>query len=222
MLERLRLTGDEVVLDAGCGTGRVTELLLQRLPRGRVVALDASKRMLEEASRNLAGYGRRVEFVEADLGQPLSLSESVDAIFSTATLHWVPDHDRLFQNLASVVRPGGQLVAQYGGAGNLDSVGALLAPRGLGWPAWAFESAQSAAASLAGAGFVEAETWLNPEATKFASREELSAFLSTVVLRTYLDATPEPVRAPLLDEVLDGLGTLELDYVRLNVVARRG
>src|SRR5215210_3956448 len=93
VLDRLPLRGDERVLDAGCGSGRVTELLAERLPRGHVVALEASTEMLEEASRRLGRFGDRVTLVQADLARPLPLDEPVDAILSTATFHWVLDHD---------------------------------------------------------------------------------------------------------------------------------
>ena len=117
VLERLPLEGDETVLDAGCGTGRVTELLLANLPRGRVIALDFSAAMLAEAGRRLATSGDRVSFVQADLAQPLPIDGPVDAVLSTATFHWVMDHDALFANLAAVMRPNGWLVAQCGGFG---------------------------------------------------------------------------------------------------------
>jgi trans-aconitate 2-methyltransferase len=133
VLERLPLTGDETVLDAGCGSGRVTELLAEALPRGRVIALDGSPAMLGEARVRLARFGEQVEYVLADLRRPLPLSAPVDAILSTATFHWVPDHAALFANLAAVLRPGGRLVGQCGGAGNIASIGAILATVGDGW-----------------------------------------------------------------------------------------
>jgi trans-aconitate 2-methyltransferase len=213
VVERLQLDGNEVVLDAGCGTGRVTAMLLERLPRGRVIALDASKQMLEQASQNLAGQGRRVEFVEADLGQPLPLQEKVDAVFSTATFHWV---------LAAVLRPGAQLVAQCGGKGNIDAVGRVIEARGRNWAAWVFRDPEATAVSLQAAGFVDIDTWLNPEPTFFASHEEIAEFMRTVILAPYLDATPEGDRQAFLDGVVDDLGSLEIDYVRLNITARRG
>ncbi len=129
----MTLAGDERVLDAGCGSGRVTERLLERLPHGRAVALDASPAMIAEARRRLARFGDRVEYLVADLGRPLPIAEPVDAVVSTATFHWVPDHDALFRNLAAVLRPGGELVAQFGGAGNVASVMAVLAGIGDGW-----------------------------------------------------------------------------------------
>jgi len=119
VLDRLPLRGDERVLDAGCGSGRVTELLAERLPRGSVVTLDGSPAMIEGARSRLARFGTRIEFLVADLERPIPLAEPVDAILSTATFHWVPDHDALFRNLAAVLRPAGRLVAQCGGAGNI-------------------------------------------------------------------------------------------------------
>src|ERR1043166_4388375 len=108
VLDRLPLRGDEAVLDAGCGSGRVTELLLDRLPRGRVVALDGSPSMLDQARRRLGRFGDRVTYVEANLGQPFELpGGEVEAILSTATFHWIADHDALFRNLAAVLRSGG-------------------------------------------------------------------------------------------------------------------
>src|SRR5512132_2397634 len=126
VVDRLELVGDETVLDAGCGSGRVTALVAERLPRGRVIALDGSTSMLETARGRLAPFGQRIRFVLADLMAPLPIDEPVDAVLSTATFHWVPVHDALFAHLGAVLLPGGRLVAQCGGAGNLDSVVRVL------------------------------------------------------------------------------------------------
>jgi trans-aconitate 2-methyltransferase len=224
VLERLPLRGDETVLDAGCGSGRVTEMLLERLPRGRVIALDASAAMIAEARRRLAPFGERVAFVEADLGRPFQLPDGVlaDAILSTATFHWVPDHDALFRNLAAVVRPGGRLVAQFGGAGNIARVKAIVGSIGDGWlgPAH-YETAEATAVRLAAAGFVEVEAWLQPEPTRFEPGEPFETFLRTVILGPQVDRLPEARRADYVHEVATRLGEPVVDYVRLNVDARR-
>ena len=167
VLDRLPLAGDERVLDAGCGSGRVTELLAGRLPRGRVVALDGSPAMVEAARQRLARFGDRIEYVVADLGQPLPI-EPVDAILSTATFHWVPDHDALFRNLAAVLRPGGRLVAQCGGVGNIASIQRVLATIGDGWLGDVyFATPLDTVRRLEAAGFVDPEVWLTDEPTRF-------------------------------------------------------
>ncbi len=221
VLERLALAGDETVLDAGCGTGRVTEHLLRRLPRGRVVALDASEAMLAEAARRLAPWGDRVEYVHAHLGRPLPLTVAVDAVFSTATFHWVLDHDALFANLAAVLRPGGSLVAQCGGPGNVATVLAAAAELGRRTDTVHFATAAETARRLEAAGFGDVWVWLHAERTPFASGEELETFLAAVVLRTHTDGMPEDQRGAFVHEVAARLPRPEIDYVRLNILARR-
>src|SRR5215211_9291968 len=118
VLDRLVLAGDETVLDAGCGTGNVTRVLLERLPRGRVIAVDAAPSMVREARELLPAA---VDVRQADLLE-LRLDEPVDAVLSTATFHWIGDHERLFANLHALLKPGGRLVAQCGGHGNVAEV----------------------------------------------------------------------------------------------------
>jgi trans-aconitate 2-methyltransferase len=219
---RLPLRGDETVLDAGCGSGRVTELLLERLPNGRVVALDGSPSMIDQARVRLARFGDRVEYVVADLGDPLPLSGPLDAILSTATFHWVPDHDALFRNLAAVLRPGGRLMAQCGGAGNIASVRRVLAATGDGWlGASHFETPEATTERLAAAGFEDVECWLAEEPTDFAPGEPLETYLRTVILGAHLERLPEGERDAFVRLVAERLPAPRIDYVRLNILARR-
>jgi trans-aconitate 2-methyltransferase len=126
VLGRLELQGCETVLDAGSGSGRVTEALLDRLPHGRVVAVDTSLSMQSQARMRLSNRLAQLRFVQCDLLklEPAMLGDDmpVDAVFSTATFHWITDHDTLFRKLASVMRPGAQLVAQCGAEGNISQL----------------------------------------------------------------------------------------------------
>lgn len=218
VLERLPLRGDERVLDAGCGTGQVTSALRDRLPHGELIALDASASMLERARDRLGDD--RVTYVLHDLLEPIPI-EPVDAILSTATFHWVPDHDRLFANLANALRPRGPLAAQCGGAGNIATVTAALHDLGrdIVWDK-VFPTAEETTRRLERAGFVEIACELVPAPARIPL-EDLEAYLATVCMGGVLDATPEEDRAPLVSEVAGRMAEPVIDYVRLNISALR-
>ncbi|HXQ75523.1 MAG TPA: methyltransferase domain-containing protein [Acidimicrobiales bacterium] len=225
VLARLVPEPGATVLDAGCGTGRVTEMLLERVADGRVVALDAAPSMLAEARRRLDRFGDRVTFVHADLLDlaPAILGDGapVDAVLSTATFHWVLDHDRLFANLAGVLRPGGQLVAQCGAAGNITGLMAAVRATGFERPgAWLYATPQDTRRRLEDAGFTDIEVWTHSEPTRI-DPAELETYLETVCLRTLVAPMAEGERQVFLATVARELGEPVIDYVRLNIVARR-
>ena len=236
VVERVPLRGDEDVLDAGCGTGRVTRLLAERVPDGTVLGVDGSHRMVEEASAQLADLAPRVRFAQADLTS-LVLDDPVDVIVSTATFHWILDHDALFRRLFDALRPGGLLVAQCGGDGNIartlaaaDAVAARepYAAHLAGMPqSWYFAGPEATEASLTRAGFVDVHAGLEDADTPFDDVDAATEFLSTVVLRHHLELLPEALRTPYARDVAelraadDPAGRTVLDYVRLNLEARR-
>ncbi len=224
-LDRLELTGEEVIVDAGCGSGRVTELLLERVPRGRVYAVDVAPSMVAHTRERLDG---QVTALCQDLTE-LSLPEPVDVVFSNATFHWIPDHPKLFAALHRALGDGGRLQAQCGGKGNIDAFRALaedvatqerFAEHFAGWQGpWNYADAPETAHRLTGAGFTDVQCWLEP---KEVVLEQPRPFVQTVCLVRHLDALPEDLREPFIDEVLRRAGTpLVLHYVRLNMVARR-
>ena len=220
VLDHLELTGDERVLDAGCGTGRVTARLLDRLPRGRVIGLDGSRSMIDRARERFAGEPR-VELIVADLTEPLPIDPPVDAILSTATFHWIGDHDALFRHLAAVLRAGGQLVAQCGGAGNAASLDAAIADLGYRFGGTkTFATAEETKARLERAGFAGVRTWLHDEPTPIPA-EDFEASLDTVCLGGLTEQMSDDRRARFVREVAARMPAPRIDYVRLNIVARR-
>ncbi|WP_031513923.1 class I SAM-dependent methyltransferase [Streptomyces sp. NRRL F-5123] len=222
-LGRLELRGDERVLDAGCGTGRDTAGLLDRLPQGQVVALDGSVRMLEQLRERLEGRLDRVEVVHADLTKPLPFDGEVDAVFSVAAFHWIEDHAALFASLAGRMRPGARLVTECGGRGNIAAVNAAVADvTGGTRDAWEFAGVEDTRQRLAAAGFTGIEVQLRPDPARFEPGEQLEAFLATVVLGAYLDAMAEADREPFVKAVAARLAEPVVDYVRLEIAATRG
>jgi len=236
VLSELHLRGDECVLDAGCGTGKVTRLLLQSLPRGRVVGLDLSQNMVMHARSNLKGeFKERVEFVVADL-IALPFLDVFDGIFSTASFHWVHDHDLLFRNLLAALRPGGWLHAQCGGGPNIarlrERVQVLSQkPEFSRWlgnfaEPWFFSDAEGAASRLRRAGFDEIQTDLEAATVTVSSSEEFQGYLRTFVLHHHLELLPT---AQLREDFLQQLTRssaeddppFTLDYSRFNLWARK-
>ena len=223
VLDRLPLTGDETVLDAGCGSGRITEALIERLPHGRVIAIDMSESMVAAARARL---GPGADIRRADLLE-LELDEPVDAILSTATFHWIADHNALFRRLHGALRPGGRLSAQCGGEGNITKLRGRAAvvmqhePYAERFrdfrPPWNYASAADTQARLRAAGFATAECWLTEAPTE---PEHPREFLATIVLGPHVQHLPESLREPFMDEVIAELGEpVVVDYVRLNIDA---
>lgn len=225
VLERLQLSGDETVLDAGCGSGRVTKVLEERLPRGKVIAVDASPSMVEKAREAL---GPEAEVFVSDLVD-LHLNEAVDAVFSNAVFHWIPDHETLFKRLFAALKPGGRLVVQCGGAGNIERFHGVLFEVAReepfaryigGWEGpWNFATPAETGARLAAAGFVEAQCWLEDRPVE---PDEPAAFMRTVCLGHHLDRLPEELRPLLVERMVERVPKpVKLDYVRLNIDAWR-
>jgi trans-aconitate 2-methyltransferase len=225
VLARLQLRGDETVLDAGCGSGRVTELLLGAVPGGAVIGVDGSQAMLD-AARDRLGPGPQL--IHADL-LALEIADPLDAVFSTATFHWITDHRLLFQRVATWLRPGGRLEAQCGGKGNVASFFAIVdrisgrqpysrALRDL--PASRnFAGPEQTSRLLRAAGFTEVRCWLEPSPIR---PPQPHAYIGSVCLGAHTAALPESLRRPFIDEVYDAWGPDHLlDYVRLNISARK-
>jgi trans-aconitate 2-methyltransferase len=222
-LDRLALQGDEVVLDAGCGSGKVTRELAARVPNGHVYAVDAAPSMVEHARLAL---GDRATVFCQDLVE-LYLPEPVDLVFSNATFHWVHDHDALFAALHRNMKAGARLLAQCGGRGNIDRF-RKLADEVAGSPAWAayfdgwtgvwnYATAEETATRLQRAGFTDVNAWLQDRPTEL---EDGRAFISTVCLVRHLDRIPAERRDAFVDDVLARYGEpVVLDYVRLNMTA---
>lgn len=234
VLDRLRLEGGEDVLDVGCGTGRVTSELAGRLAGGRVVALDRSPAMLAAAREWLRANAPSVRLVQAD-GAALPFRRTFDAIFSTATFHWIHDHGALFRSIIAALKPGGRLVAQCGGGPNLAQLLGRAAqlmhdPRFAQYfhdwtePTY-YSDADTAAARMRSAGFADVTASLEPAPTSFDSPMEFQDFIADVCVRYHVARLPSRERQVYLRELTVAAAgdtpPLTLDYWRLNLSGRR-
>ncbi len=218
VVERIEGT-PSAILDAGCGTGRVTELLLERFPDAHVIGVDASAAMIDEARHRLERHGTRVTLLHESLLRPLPFR--VDAVFSNAVFHWIDDHDLLFRNLAACLAAGGQLVAQWGGSGNVARMLAVVDTLGVPGPhPRRFATAEETAERLHRAGFTDVRTWLHDEPADFSSPEAFEEYLRTVCLRCHLDLLDEGERDAFVHAVAEGIPDRQIDYVRINATAR--
>jgi trans-aconitate 2-methyltransferase len=199
IIARSGIKHGDVVLDAGCGGGRVTRKLLELTPN--VIAVDADSNMVEKARETLPGT---VPVYHQDLLE-LDVDDNVDVVFSCAVFHWITDHERLFERLHAALKPGGRLVAQCGGHGNIQNVLDVVGER----PGrWLYAKPDETEARLRAAGFSQARAWLEPKPTV---PSDMVAFVETVILHKDPDRHANAQRvAAALDQI---------DYVRLNIEA---
>jgi trans-aconitate methyltransferase len=237
VLQRRKWKGDEVVLDAGCGSGRPTLALAAKVPKGIVYAVDMDPNMVRQAQANLRDCNN-VQVMQSDIAR-VKLSAKVDVVFSNAVLHWIADHRAVFANFAGLLKDGGELLAQCGGQGNLESAIAILDRVALsnpfrqyfltGWKnPWNFAAPGDTEKLLHEAGFTNAKAELAAAPVAFAGRGQFSAFVRTAVVRAHLARLPTAAHQDrFLEAYLDEYERQPpqkkwlLDYVRLNITAEK-
>lgn len=236
VIEDLALRGDETVLDAGCGSGSVTFDLLEKLPHGKIYAVDASAEMVESLAKQVAERGiRNVMPMQASLTD-FTLPEPVDCVFSNAVFHWIPDDAALFGCLYRAAKPGGRLRAQCGGFGNnaevLASVAKIRQDARFAQYLDGFADSKKyrteaqATASLEAAGWRDVRARLWPERVPFDDPAEGALYVKTILLRDHIARLPaelgDTYARAVVDETIARRGApYAADYVRLDLWATR-
>ena len=235
VIDDLGLRGDETVLDAGCGSGSVTFDLREKLPRGKIYAVDYSAEMIDKLAESLRERGvTNVVPMRASLTD-FDLPEQVDVVFSNAVFHWIPDDDGL-ASLFRATKPGGRLRAQCGGghifARFMPAVDAVRTvqpfARWLGdyRDAKKYRSPAEAVASMERAGWTDARASTFDAPVSFDREDDAVLYLRTIILRDHVANLPEDQQEPYLRAVIWEYirrhgPPFTADYVRLDLWARR-
>ena len=235
MLKVLAVRGDEHILDAGCGSGKLTAELLKRLPQGRVIAVDLSENMVGAAREFLKPqFGAQILCMHSDLCE-LALEKVADGVFSAATFHWVSDRGKMFERLCAALKPGGWFVAQAGGGRTLEGfwriADAVLLHEPFAEHLKGFKrqqdylDAEITREQMQAAGFADIDVKLQDAPVKFPDEASFREFIRTVNLKNHVERLPAELRERLLDEVAEeSMGSelpLTLDYQRINLRAKR-
>ena len=195
--------GNEIIMDAGCGSGLLTKQLAKQVPRGKVYAVDIDSNMIKQAKDNLKSFDN-VEIIQSSFTD-VKLSTQVDVIFSNSALHWVLDHRKAFQNFWEMLKPmnnnnnsnSGQLLIQCGGYGNLQKIIAIL--EGIthldqfkehfaDWKQpWYFAKTEDTSKLLREIRYVNIKVYYSDDQVTLPNRRIYSKFVKTVVMKPYLD-----------------------------------
>ncbi len=219
VLDLLAPQPGEKILDLGCGSGQLTAAIAET--GASVIGLDASPEMLSEARANFPG----IDFRLGDAAE-FSLDESVDAVFSNATLHWVKNADAAAHCIARALKPGGRFVAEFGGHGNIQSVvDALRAVLGPVETPWYYPTIGEYATVLERHGLESRQAWLLDRPTPVQGEDGMEDWLA-VFTRDFARHMDEQRRGEVFRAVADRLrpthfrdGVWTVDYRRLRVVA---
>ena len=209
LLEWLNPQPGERILDAGCGAGQLTAEIAAA--GASVLGVDSAPSMVAQARQNYP----HLEFALADL-TAFTAGEPFDAVFSNAALHWVRPPEEAAKRLAAALRPGGRLVVEFGGHGNVARIQAAL---GEHRHPWFFPSIAEYGAILESVGLEPLQAVLFDRPTRVEGAGGLDDWLEMYV--PGLDLTVRKAAVELLRPEMFAEGVWTLDYRRLRMEARK-
>jgi len=233
LIERRKWFGNEIVMDAGAGSGNLTKILAGKVPCGKVYAVDVDSNMIRQARANLASC-RNVQIFSSSMDN-VSLPTQIDLVFSNAALHWVPDLERVFLHFWQVLKPNGELLIECGGHGNLESQLSVIfnivqsdqfREYFVNWKqSWYFPKPGETEKLLKKAGFRDIQVSSSKRTTKFSNNQAFAIFVKTVIMKPFLSYLPAAMKDHFLDafvnKVVNSDREQSLDYIRLGIFARK-
>jgi len=240
IIEYRKWKGNEIVLDAGCGSGRTTKILSIKVPQGKVIAVDSDLSMINLAKENLSKFSN-FEFIKKDISE-IEIEDKVDVVFSNATLHWILNHKKVFERLWQILNFEGQLLIQCGGHRDLAKTLSILNKVSKAkefyhyfsnnkeddiWKqTWYFARKEDTEKILQEIGFRNIQIFLEDREAKFHNKEEYFLFIKTIVLIPYLKYLPNDIlkdkfAKSVIQEIETNAKELQwkIDFVRLNINA---
>ena len=212
LISKLHLKGNESLLDIGCGDGRVTALLAERLPHGSVLGIDNSSTMIKLAQQNHPpSHYPNLAFQKLD-ARDLAFDNQFDVIFSNAVLHWVPDHFSLLKRIKKALKKPGRILLQMGGKGNADEMVSVVHdlikrekwrsyfPNDLAFPYY-FHSDEEYRKWLEDAGFDAVRVELVPKDMQQKGQEGLAGWLRTT-WHPYTELVPPNLVEEFIAEII--------------------
>jgi trans-aconitate 2-methyltransferase len=237
LIAKLALTGNEQVLDIGCGDGRVTAGIAGNLPEGAVVGIDSSPDMIRFAGEHFPRTRYpNLSFLMAP-AESLVFRDAFDLVFSNAALHWVADHRPVLDGIGRALRPGGRMLVQMGGRGNAAQIFIVLDDmiRNRRWQPYfedfsfrfGFFDDTTYTALVQEAGLTPVRVELIRKDMAYPSREGFAAWIRTTWL-PWLVRVPEPEQPAFIDALVDAYcsryppdsgGVIHVGMVRLEAEA---
>ena len=236
LLDKMELAGTETILDIGCGDGKVTRMLAEKVPEGFVLGIDRSEEMIALARERY--QGKTISFQQMD-GSAINLDRSFDFVFSNAVLHWVKDHQSVLKGIHCHLKPGGRMLLQMGGAGNADEIVRIISAM-IAEPRWSpyfttfefpyyFYTDDHYLQWLPEAGFIHGKAHLFEIDMVHESADGLRRWLRTTWF-PYTDCLPQELKNAFLNQLVsaylgqypvDKEGRTHVKMVRLEVRARK-
>ena len=235
LISKLKLGGDERILDLGCGDGALTEHLASLVPRGCVIGIDASEGMIETAKKCEA---ENLKFVRMDIND-MSFENEFDVIFSNAALHWIKDHKKLLENTYAALKPGGEILWNFAGDGNCSNFFEVVKEKmkdkrferyfaDFEWP-WYMPSKVEYERLTKASGFTEIVAIEENRDRYFADADEMIRWIDQPSLVPFIGCVPDGLKSAFREEVIEEMigrtkrpdGTCFETFRRINVGARK-
>jgi trans-aconitate 2-methyltransferase len=232
--KKRRWIGNEIVMDAGAGSGNLTKILADKVPQGQIYAVDADSNMVHQAKSNLSGC-RNVQVIHSSMDD-VNLPTEVDVIFSNSALHWILDQESVLSHFWRLLKPNGELLIECGGHGNVERALSVIfkimqsdqfREHFVNWKqSWYFPKPDETERLLQKARFKDIQVNLSNQTTTFSDHESFANFVKTVIMNPFLGYLPDAKKKDqfvdaFLNEFEQSGGAWSLDFMRLDIFAKK-